>query len=49
MNKILNEKIVEKYPDFFPLPEEPRTLKDTFFIFVAVMDGMTLSTGVALL
>lgn len=33
MNKTLNENIVKKYPDFFPLPEEPRTLKDTFFYF----------------
>jgi hypothetical protein len=33
MNKTLNENIVKKYPDFFPLPENPRTLKDTFFYF----------------
>jgi hypothetical protein len=33
MNKLLNEGIVEKYPKFFPLPENPRTLKDAFFHF----------------
>ena len=31
MNKFLNESIVNKYPGFFPLPEKPRTKKDTFF------------------
>jgi hypothetical protein len=33
MNKFLNEIIVNKYPSFFPLPEKPRTKKDTFFCF----------------
>lgn len=33
MNKILNESIVEKYPKFFPVPENPRTLKDKVFHF----------------
>ena len=33
MNKLLNENITRKYPNFFPLPEKPRTLKDTFFYF----------------